>query len=45
MPAVAARRPALGDVLLAPPGNDAVAAVPGDNRDLYLVNELQRAFG
>jgi hypothetical protein len=43
--AVAAGRTALGDVFLAPPGDDAVAAVPGGNRDLYLVNELQRAFG
>lgn len=45
VPAIAAGRPSLGDVLLAPPGNDAVTAIPGGNRDLYLVNELQRAFG
>jgi hypothetical protein len=43
--AVAAGGTALGNVFLAPPGDDAVAAVPGGNRDLYLVNELQRAFG
>jgi hypothetical protein len=45
MTAVAAGRTTFGDVFLAPPGYDAVAAVPGGNRDLYLVNELQRAFG
>ena len=39
-PAIAAGRPALGHVFLAPPGDDAVTAVAGLERDRRFIDEL-----